>query len=356
MLTIYPDTKIYIHAPAGSVTGGPELLHQLADLLNNNGRDAYIVYYGTKNHITPKDYRLYNIKVSNYIEDNNHNIEIYPEVQGEEILQNSRSTQKFLWWLSVDNFFHGEWDLHNIRLRDIFKFKFNFGLLHLKDRIKCSIYYKRNFFKGKRTLASISKFDSGYQAEYIRNFLCKTGFKNIYPLSDFINDQYFEENFSCTKKDIVLYNPQKGFEFTKKLIEAAPDLSWVPLENLNRTELINLIRSAKLYIDFGNHPGKDRLPRECALSGCCIITGKKGSAAFFEDVPIKNKYKFKDNNKSIQNVITTIRWILSNYEQAFLDFRDYRNKINLEKEEFTKQVFQLFQIKHEKRAQHSCTE
>ena len=345
MLTIYPDTKIYIHTPAGSVTGGPELLHQLADLLNNNGRNAFIVYYGTKDHIIPKDYQLYNIKVSDYIEDNNHNIEIFPEVQGEEILQNSRSTQKFLWWLSVYNFFHNEWDLHNIRLRDIFKFNFNLGLFYLKDRIKCSIYYKRNFFKGKRTLALISKYDSGYQAEYIRNFLSKTGFKNIYPLSDFINDQYFEDNFSCKKKDIVLYNPKKGFEFTKKLIEAAPNLSWIPLENLNRTELINLIRSAKLYIDFGNHPGKDRLPRECALSGCCVITGKRGSAAFFEDVPIKSKYKFDQTKKSTEIIIKRIKWILSNYEQAILDFNDYKNKIKLEKEEFMKQVFQLFQIR-----------
>lgn len=356
MLTIYPDTKIYIHAPAGSITGGPELLHQLADLLNNNEKNAFIVYYGTKDHVTPKEYQLYNIKVSNIIEDSNHNIEIYPEVQGEEILHNTRSTQKFLWWLSVDNFFHDEWDFHNIKLRDIFRFNFNLGLLYLKDRIKCSIYYKKNFFKGKRTLALISKFDSGYQAEYTRNFLSKTGFKNIYPLSDFINDQYFEEKFPCEKKDIVLYNPKKGVEFTKKLIKAAPNLSWIPLENLNRTELIILIRSAKLYIDFGNHPGKDRLPRECALSGCCIITGKKGSAAFFKDIPIKSKYKFNDNDRSIQDIIATIRWVLNNYEQAILDFCDYRNKINLEKEEFTKQVFQLFQIKHEKSTQHSYTD
>lgn len=342
MLKIYPDTKIYIHIPAGAISGGPELLHQLADILNRNGRAAYVVYYGAKDYITPKEYEQYNVKISSYIEDDSHNIEIYPEVQGDEIIQNTRLTQKFFWWLSVDNFFRNKWDWHNIKLRDIFRFSFSLGVLHLIDRIKCSIYYKKNFFKGKRTLALISKFDSGYQAEYIRNFLSKVGFKNIYPLSDFINDRYFEEKFSCKKNDIVLYNPKKGFEFTKKLIESAPDLSWVPLENLNRTELIKLIRSAKLYIDFGNHPGKDRLPRECAISGCCIITGKKGSAAFFKDVPIKNKYKFNDNDKSIQDIIATIRWVLSNYEQALVDFEDYREKIAAEKKIFETQIGVIF--------------
>lgn len=344
MLTIYPDTKIFIHVPAGSVTGGPELLHQLADILNNNNRDAFIVYYGEKKHDIPKEYQQYNIKKSEQVENNAHNIEVYPEVQGIEILRNTRITQKFLWWLSVDNFFHNEWDWHNIKLRDIFRFNFDLGITHLKDRIKCSIYYKKNFFKDKRSLKLISGYDNGYQAEYIRNFLSKFGFKKVYPLSDFINDQYFEKKFSHTKKNIVLYNPKKGLEFTKKIIKAAPDLSWIPLEHLNRSELINLIQSAKLYIDFGNHPGKDRLPRECAINGCCIITGKKGSAAFFEDIPIKNKYKFLDNDKSIPDIVATIRWSLKNYEQATTDFDDYRKKISNEKKIFETQVAQIFKI------------
>ena len=116
------------------------------------------------------------------------------------------------------------------------------------------------------------------------------------------------------------------------------------MEHLNRSELINLIQSAKLYIDFGNHPGKDRLPRECAINGCCIITGKKGSAAFFEDIPIKNKYKFLDNDKSIPDIVATIRWSLKNYEQATTDFDDYRKKISNEKKIFETQVAQIFKL------------
>ena len=72
------------------------------------------------------------------------------------------------------------------------------------------------------------------------------------------------------------------------------------------------------------------MPRECAINGCCIITGKKGSAAFFEDIPIKNKYKFLDNDKSIPDIVATIRWSLKNYEQATTDFDDYRKKSDAE--------------------------
>ena len=50
---------------------------------------------------------------------------------------------------------------------------------------------------------------------------------------------------------------------------------------------------SKVYIDFGNHLGKDRIPREVA-SGCCIITGKTGADKYKEDVYIGEKFKFDE--------------------------------------------------------------
>ncbi len=40
------------------------------------------------------------------------------------------------------------------------------------------------------------------------------------------------------------------------------------------------MRKAKLYIDFGYHPGKERMPREACLLDCCLIIGKDGSAKY----------------------------------------------------------------------------
>ena len=47
------------------------------------------------------------------------------------------------------------------------------------------------------------------------------------------------------------------------------------------------------YIDFGPHPGMDRLPREAALAGCIVITNREGAAAHDEDVPLPPEYKFR---------------------------------------------------------------
>ena len=76
----------------------------------------------------------------------------------------------------------------------------------------------------------------------------------------------------------------------------ANDINWVPLQNMTRSELVNVMRVAKVFVDFGYHPGKDRLPRECAANGCCVITGMRGSANYFEDVPIPSKYKFDEKH------------------------------------------------------------
>ena len=52
-------------------------------------------------------------------------------------------------------------------------------------------------------------------------------------------------------------------------------------------------------MDFGFHPGQDRLPREAAILKNCIITNKEGSAAIFQDVPIADEFKFNERKKVV---------------------------------------------------------
>ena len=54
-----------------------------------------------------------------------------------------------------------------------------------------------------------------------------------------------------------------------------------------------MLKKAKVYIDFGGHPGMDRIPREAALAGCIVVTNREGSAAFRQDVPIPSQYKIQ---------------------------------------------------------------
>lgn len=104
----------------------------------------------------------------------------------------------------------------------------------------------------------------------------------------------------------------------------------------------NLLLKSKVYIDFGNHPGKDRIPREAAISGCCVITGLRGSAKYYEDVPINNEYKIKDSEDNIIEIINKIQNIFENFEENYLNFEEYRKYILNEEKVFNQNVKYIF--------------
>lgn len=343
MLKFYDDTKIFVHCPSGIVTGGAELLHQLVSYLRQHGRDAYIIYFGEYEHVVPMDYSEYTIETTNSVEDTPHNIEIFYEGIFDMVSIHA-STQKFLWWISVDHFYTCAASyLHPL---DLYRYDKKKGISWFCVWIKRSLQQHKNLFSGLLSIKKLASMNvvSGYQAEYIQDFLLHHGFEEVVPLKDYINADHCKSFDKTIKEDIVLYNPSKGIEYTKSLMELAPDFQWIALKGLSRQQLIQLLQKAKVYIDFGYHPGKDRLPRECAMNGCCVITGKRGSARFFEDVSIPPQYKFDEKKADKHEIISQIRWIMDNYTTAIDDYRYYRASISAEKNEFEAQINKIFDI------------
>jgi hypothetical protein len=111
---------------------------------------------------------------------------------------------------------------------------------------------------------------------------------------------------------------------------------------MTKEEIIKTLQRAKVYIDFGNHPGKDRIPREAAILGCCVITGKRGSAAFFEDVPIPDEYKFEDKEENIPKIIEKIKDCFRNFEERYKDFEYCREVIRNEPQKFVEDIKKIF--------------
>ena len=341
MIRIYNDTKIYVQCTGDTVSGGAELLHQLVSYLRNHGMNAYMVYFGKNTTTIADDYKDYNIELADHIEDSPHNISILYEPCFNQALKKT-SIQIILWWLSVDFFF--KTNQHTLALRDLWSFNKKVALIQFFKRLAKLFVKRKNFFFNTLSIKKLINANvlSAYQSEDAQNFLQNKGFKETVPLKDYINKEHFKAIETANREDIVLYNPKKGFEFTRKLIKRAPDINWVPIINMSRHQVIETMKKAKIYIDFGFHPGKDRLPRECAMNGLCVITGRRGSAAYFEDVWIENKYKFNGSISEIDKILNTIRNTLKNYEQAITDFAFYRNQIQKEESEFEQQVKNIF--------------
>lgn len=117
-------------------------------------------------------------------------------------------------------------------------------------------------------------------------------------------------------------------------------IHFVALEGLSRKKMAEVLAESMVYIDFGSHPGKDRIPREAALAGNVVIVSTNGSASFFEDLPIPQKYKFRDDQ--ISEISSAIENALLHYDLTVTDFQSYIEIIKKEKEQFFEQVENLF--------------
>ncbi|WP_049752971.1 hypothetical protein [Psychromonas ingrahamii] len=188
----------------------------------------------------------------------------------------------------------------------------------------------------------LSKYNHLVQSFYAMDFLLKYEITS-YLLTDYLSDEHLSQIVDTSKKEnIVAYNPKKGFEFTVKLIASFKDIKFVAIENMTSLQVSELLQISKIYIDFGNHPGKDRIPREAAMAKCVLITGKKGSANNNHDVVIDETYKVDENNaQSVNKTGVLINSILGDFDKHNLNFESYRRQILQEKDNFQKQV-QLF--------------
>lgn len=144
---------------------------------------------------------------------------------------------------------------------------------------------------------------------------------------------------SAPKENIIAYNPAKGMEITRRLIRRAPHITWAPIQRMTRPEVVDLLGRCKAYIDFGNHPGRDRLPREAAAAGACVVVGRRGSAANDVDVPIPEKYKFSTSVEDEAGVIDLLDVVLTDHARHITDFLPYVRWVEGHEQNFSDEVF-----------------
>jgi len=350
-IPVFNNTKIFVVCPANVATGGSESLHQLVYNLENKLKiDAKILYYNfnKRKYSTPvhPNYRIYNTSWVLDLSDKDdceNNILIVPEVYDAcLILKKYSNIRKGIWFLSVDNYYFSRLSITNFFFQRLTnKLAEIFGSHPIFDIDVEKFILKNSKLRKDPLLKNVSFFLTNSYRSIA--WLKKGGLQPIYYLLGYLNEEYFNSNMNFSKKEnIVVYNPKKGFSFTKKIIKASPDIKFIPLINMTRQQVIETLQRAKVYIDFGNHPGKDRIPREAAILGCCVITGKRGSAKYFKDVPIPEEYKFEDKEGNIPKIINKIRDCFENFEERYKDFDYYRRIIKEEPKKFVDDLKKIF--------------
>ena len=299
---------IYIYTPQGFETGGIELLHQLCHELNNHEDiNAYIWYLDPNKAYIPSVYAEYGNEFRVTDLPPKGSILIFPEAWARELNEKKyKDYTKVLYWESV--YWYEYWipqDQYMV---------FPAGTIHMVQS-----YYACEWLKDKANINAIM-------------------------VTDYLNDEYMNADLSKPRKRQILYNPKKGLEVTKQIMAELPDEKFIPIVNMTVSKIKSLMEESMLYIDFGNHPGKDRIPREAAMCGCCVITNREGSAAYYEDVAIPNEYRIDMTcENSLDEAVRMIEYCLNHYDDYLLsaDFMEYRFRIIDEKVNFKEGVMTL---------------
>lgn len=190
---------------------------------------------------------------------------------------------------------------------------------------------------------NIQKMYHACQSQYAYDFLVNSGKvdpRTVFMLRDYTHEIYLHSDYelfanSHKRNNIILYNGAKGLIHSYKIIEESEKLNCVAikLENLNREQIQQLALKSKIYIDFGHHPGRDRIPREMAACGCIVISGDEGTAGCDEDVPIgKRKFRSINGQYDYAAIKRQVQEDVDNYMAAFLDEDQVRYRMRIRHE------------------------
>ena len=320
--------KIYIVTFASHFTGGTEVSHQLCHSLRNNGFDAYIYYINIQNGVDPVHelFKTYNICIANSFIDAEDNFLIVPEILT-NIIFTVKYAKKIIWWLSVDNYYN-----------------------NLFARLESN----RSGATKLLNIAQADKIDCYHftQSHYAMEHLLFHGVdtKRIFMVTDYINKRYMppadSEFISEGRESVCAFAPRRGLEFVEMLRDYGANLSdrivFVPVENMEPNEVPLFMRLARVFIDFGFHPGMDRMPREAAVNGCCVITNTDGAARYDQDVPIPGEYKIESSVDNLSRIYDLIRSCILHYDEHIKNFAGYRQFIRAQETNFEKEVVECF--------------
>lgn len=333
LIHINPNSYIYIYCPSNYATGGPEALHQLASRLRELGYQVFMYYfYHEVGNPVHASYVKYNVPFVDKIDNHRNNFLILPETFLDPVFDEKCSaTKKIVWWLSVTNY--------------------QIVLDSAKNAVKHKNFYPLKSFlfpKKYKPLATINALKRKgvlnlAHSYFSLDFLKKNKMEIIGKISDYMSDSFYNKIANHVKKeDFVLYNPKKNGEYLERVKALCPGLSWKALINMSPDEVAHWMNKSKLYVDFGYHPGQERMPREAILMSCCVITGSQGSAAYQDDVPLPEGFKFNEAIDSPEAVANQIKLTLNKFEDKIKLFSDYKQKILAEKENFDQAVNHVF--------------
>ncbi|WP_282093562.1 hypothetical protein [Epibacterium ulvae] len=319
----------------GAFTGGPMALHQAAARLNALGGQASVMYITDKElgagldafsqegagaqakvrmrkglRQSRPDRRLDMFEVPQLqaapLETHFIVPEVWPDLAS--ALVNHGCPNVHIWWLSVDNF-----------------------PLNLLNQL-----VNQRLIRACNNLCQ-----SAYAADFVR----KNGAQNVSMLSDFVElDEVKNPKPIAARSIDIAYLPAKARGAEPLLDALGKDFKIVPLQNMTRDQVVETLSDSKIFLDCGNHPGKDRVPREAALCGAIPVVRHEGAARFTQDVPLPETLLIETESFfSVDQMRERIQAVLNASKEVSSDLARYREIIKRERAVFDTEIAALIE-------------
>lgn len=335
--------KCQIHIPGPLVTGGPENCHQIADGLVRLGIDCRIQYYQTDAHhyrtITwDKDnpfaakYRAEQRREGDGYHPTHH---IFGSVD-QRVAQLFPAMPRALHWNVTPAFCRKFIGMHRIT-------EFLFGR---SPRIRARALHAVEQLNEKGWLQTRAAWSirrtSNPLLHAVQSHAAYCQLRDDYGqdpvlLFDYCHREFFETVGVVDSREReydVVYQPRS--EPHASVVLDGMGLKTRVLKGLARPQLIEILKSAKCYLDLGNHPGRDRLPREAVICGAVAVIGLAGTAKYFADVPCLPDLRVKRDDW--EQIRRQIRMVVSNPGHYRVRQRYFAEEIKRQQGDFDRQL------------------
>jgi hypothetical protein len=318
------------------LNGGCEALHQLGYHIARHGGTAHMAYYTPLSHLEldgdilrchpapspiPRYFARYQPQVLREARLGPDTLVVLPEVLTQFAAISDARYQRALWWLSVDNAI-------------------------LQDSALLDAAYRGQFFADP-DLAHL------HQSDYARSFLQGNAAVRYHALSDYTDPDFIHRSLIesenppiSDRPDTICYFPNKGAELASRFINGRDGLTrrgeFLPIHGMTKAQVRDALFGARLYIDFGNHAGKDRVPREAAIAGAVVLLHAAGAARFYADHPLPAEYLFTEDDIATGRLRQKVTAILDDVATHFARQLTYRDTILHERERFDLEVRSFF--------------
>ena len=190
------------------------------------------------------------------------------------------------------------------------------------------------------------------QSAYAKAFLAALGVTDVAMLSDYTVVHSRDKGRLLANRPLraVCNGSAKviaDISYLRERLAAASGAEVSLIRGLRRCDVYDAFETARLFIDLGNFPGKDRMAREALLLGANVIIAACGSGAYREDFPIPDQCRVSVHSTSA--ILELAAQMLID-PAAFQDaFEPARERIRAEESVFAAETLAVFRSLHVER-------